>query len=394
MAVTKDILIQHFCSRYLNSEDAKNVTKISDILELPLTSFKDSKKSDLDILEKNQIKTIRDLSKLSADQIQTIIKTTQINEVNLENFYIASQLIARAWQKRSSYKEKESTKVCVIGLDNAGKSTIIDLLSGKRLSEAVNQEPTTEVERITVSSEVLDIILWDFAGQVDFRQRYVENPEQYFLQIDLVMFVIDVQDKERYDEALIYLKRILDTIKFLGESPYFIMLFHKYDPELKNNPEFEISINYLKEKIADSMKASNLAYEIINSSIYSALQNQPKIVNILKDTFRNEKDNPNLLLVDILVKLTENLFNIGERILQGQERIIQLISQGKLPQLWKGQELPSEGIEEIEFVKPSQIAKAAASTEVDNEVGPGRKSILNELKQMFANTGLSSAKKE
>ncbi|MHA1341020.1 MAG: ADP-ribosylation factor-like protein [Promethearchaeota archaeon] len=370
----------------------KNIKKISDILDLSIEQFKDANYEDIKILNDNKIKTIRDLSKLNPEQVQKIAKTTQINETNLENYYIASKLISRAWQKRSEYKQKESNKICVVGLDNAGKSTIIKLLEGSPLSNAVNQEPTVDVNQIKISKENYELIMWDFAGQIQFREQYIENPETYFLNIDLVLLVVDAQDAERYDEALIYFEKIMNTIKFLGENPFFLIMLHKSDPELLDDPDFQINSNFIKEKLGELMKKFDFQYEIINSSIYSAFSSQPTVVDYLKKLFKQEKDNPNLILIDILTKLINNLFEIADRILYGQQQIMAMIDELKPPQLYKEKKtIAMENIAELENVKPSELISSQLQLEDETPVveGPSRKSVLNELKSMFQNIGIS-----
>jgi len=46
--------------------------------------------------------------------------------------------------------------------------------------------------------------LWDFGGQIDHREEYLKEPEKYFFGINLVIYVIDIQDTERYDESIEY----------------------------------------------------------------------------------------------------------------------------------------------------------------------------------------------
>jgi len=392
MSVSKDILIKHFCSKYLKSNIEQSIKKISDILDLSIEEFKNASIEDIKILKDNKIFTIRDLSKLEPEDLQKLIKTSQINEINIENYYIASKLIARAWQKRAEYKKKGSSKICVVGLDNAGKSTIIRLLEGEGLSKAVNQEPTIDVNQVSINNPNYNIVLWDFAGQIQFRQQYIDNPENYFLNIDLVLFVIDTQDAERYDEALIYFESILNRIKFLAENPYFLIMLHKSDPEIIQDPEFQINSNFIREKITALIKKFDFKYEIISSSVYSACSSQPNIIEHLKKLFSKEKENPNLMIVDVLVKLTNNLFDIAEKILKGQNQIMMMIQELKPPQLYQESAVEiSQNIADLENVKPSELLKTQLQLEKEIPVveGPDRKSVLNELKSMFRNIGIS-----
>ena len=321
---------------------------------------------------------------MDLDQIDVIKKTTQINIDLLEMHYIAAKLIKRSWQKRSEYKENTNSKICFIGLDNVGKSTLISLLKKTPISQAVNQGPTSDVNQINYSMQNSELILWDFAGQGFLRDKYLENPERYFLQIDVLIYVFDIQDQDRSQEALEYFDRILNNMKILGENPFYLFLLHKLDPELKNNPDIEIGVNFLKEKIGERMKNLTQAkYEIVSSSIYSTFKENPEVVGYLKDVFKTEKDNPNLLLVDVMVKLTENLFTIASSILDGQQRIIDEL---KPPQLYKGDSgsISIQNNQEGQnFVKPSQIAKKVKEIDEANGSGGSETNIMDELKSMF-----------
>jgi GTPase SAR1 family protein len=379
MNVTKEALVNHFGSRYLKISFTKDLKSIADVLDLEIIAFKTAEESETKILKEQGLKTIRDLGKITSAQLELIQKTTQIDVHKLELFSIASKLIKRSWMKRSEYSPKETTKICVVGLDNAGKSTLISLLHKEPLSKAVNQDPTKDISHIKIDLEDAETVLWDFAGQKHLRDNYLQEPERYFLHIGALVFVFDVQDQDRYDEAIGYFEEILKILEFLGEKTYILFLLHKHDPELRENSDIEIGVNYLKQELAERMKSHTYQYEMITSSIYSTFQENPEVVKKLKDLFKAEKENPNLLLIDVMVKLTENLFIIAENIMGGQQKIIEHINELKPPQLYKGG--PGDlglGFPELEQIpKPSQILEISQNNEGEAPT------LLEELKSMF-----------
>ena len=384
MGITKDVLINHFASRYLQEKHHKAVKKISEILDLPVNAFIGVNKQELDVLNEFKIKIIRDFAKQTPEQIQIIKKTRQVDETSIEMHYIASKLIQRSWQKRGEYCATDKKKICFIGLDDAGKSTLISLLNKEPFSKAIDQEPTIDVSHSNLSLENTETLIWDFAGQTEFRTQYIENPEDYFLKIDVVIFVIDIQNQERYEEALNYIGEILKTIQFLGEKPFVLFMLHKFDPELHQNSDLQIGLNYIKEELAKTIKPYSFHYEMIPSSIYSTFKHNPKVVTYMKDLFRNEKENPNLMLIDVMMKLTENLFIIGEKMLQGQQQIIAHIQDVKPPQLYRGDQENLRDETDVEFIKPSAILKAARAQTETSSVDSSDTNILDELKTMFS----------
>ncbi|MGV9200692.1 MAG: hypothetical protein ACOC4M_17930, partial [Promethearchaeia archaeon] len=63
-------------------------------------------------------------------------------------------------------------------------------------------------------------------------------------------YVIDIQDSERYTEALTYLEKISRIILELNNKNIKVfILFHKCDPDLKDLEQFNQNIDHLKEKI-------------------------------------------------------------------------------------------------------------------------------------------------
>ncbi len=397
MPVTKNIIIQHFSDRFLNVDKGKDLTNISDILDLPLSALKDTNAQDIEILTKFNLKTIRDLSQLKPESLEDLIKTSGIESGKLKKFFIASKLISRAWQKRASYGKKTTMKIVVVGLDNAGKTTLIDLLSGKKLSEVINQSPTTMVNQVNIPSQDVNLVAWDFGGQVQHREAYLQNPEEYFVGLDLVLFVIDMQDSARYEDALGYFTQLLDIIIYLKETPYFLFLLHKSDPELLGDPDFQIHLEYIDGKIRGLMGKTKLGFEIVKSSIYSTFTAQPQIVGVLKDMFKsNQVTDVNVLILDAMMKLTDMMTQIGNKMVQLQEQIqaqligidakvstFQKLDVATTPRREKTQKVSTVG------PTPPPVPKELPTSDVIPQSLPGRSEIMNELKELFKKKGLT-----
>ncbi len=162
-------------------------------------------------------------------------------------------------------------KIIVSGLDNAGKTSILTALDKKYDFEKdiVQLKPTIRVEYHKMNFLRNNCIYWDMGGQEAYREIYVNFQDVYFDSTDLLIYVIDIQDPERFDDSLGYLNSILT---FFSESKMevpIIITFHKFDPELKANEEILANIEELREKILDEYSEFNILFQ--QSSIYDII---------------------------------------------------------------------------------------------------------------------------
>ena len=126
-----------------------------------------------------------------------------------------------------------------MGLDNAGKTSIITVIT-KRFGfeeEVLNLLPTRRIARDVFRFLGLEFIRMDFGGQSQYREEYLKNPTKYIDGTDLIFYVIDVQDFDRYVETIDYLDKILLYLKEEQEYPPLAILLHKFDPQLVKDTE-------------------------------------------------------------------------------------------------------------------------------------------------------------
>jgi len=126
-------------------------------------------------------------------------------------------------------------KMNFFGLDQAGKTSTLIALRERfdYEGEATFTRPTKGVNRESpVSFLGRGAYQWDLGGQENYRNRYFDQGNIIFDNVKLLYFFIDVQDQDRYIEALEYYKKIINALKELGVEPSLIILFHKYDPNL------------------------------------------------------------------------------------------------------------------------------------------------------------------
>lgn len=91
----------------------------------------------------------------------------------------------------------------MIGLDNAGKTTILYKL---KLNTVAETTPTMGFNMETVQVGNVNLIIWDIAGQDKYRPVW----SHYLLNCQAIVFVVDAHDRDRIDLALEELWRVLE----------------------------------------------------------------------------------------------------------------------------------------------------------------------------------------
>jgi len=97
---------------------------------------------------------------------------------------------------------KREVRVCMIGLDAAGKTTILNKL---KLGETLSTIPTIGFNVDTVEYKNLKLTMWDVGGQARLRSLW----KHYFQNADAVIFVVDSNDTARITEAMTELQHSL-----------------------------------------------------------------------------------------------------------------------------------------------------------------------------------------
>eukprot|EP01129_Flabellula_baltica_P001290 TRINITY_DN11182_c0_g1_i1.p1 TRINITY_DN11182_c0_g1~~TRINITY_DN11182_c0_g1_i1.p1 ORF type:complete len:185 (-),score=42.06 TRINITY_DN11182_c0_g1_i1:47-601(-) len=118
--------------------------------------------------------------------------------------------------------------ILLLGLDNAGKTSLLHMLKYGRLREsAPTRKPT--MQELTLGS--IDFKAYDMGGNIRERPLW----EDYFPLVDAVVFIVDAADVERLGEAREVLTSLLMTDS-LRNVP-FLILGNKIDkPEALSEP--------------------------------------------------------------------------------------------------------------------------------------------------------------
>jgi len=167
---------------------------------------------------------------------------------------------------------ENAIKIIIGGLDNAGKTSILAALDKKFdfQKEIMELKPTVRVEYSTSTFLGNRVYYWDMGGQKQYRELYEKNKDTYFAGTDLLVYIIDIQDKNRFDLSLEYLDIILTYFQDNDmENVPLIISFHKFDPQIRGNDDVIYNINDLRENI--SKKYPNFKILFQQTSIYDII---------------------------------------------------------------------------------------------------------------------------
>jgi len=415
MTTTKEAKKIKLIAKFLDDKsfDPASVKKIDDVIKLPSSAFK--------FLEENDVKLIEELfsitkvggfasldqdnpfkkaskTKQTKEKIKKIKKDDPEFEERLKKA-ITISLITRRIKHKSISTEKKEQKIIVAGLNNAGKTAILTKFGGKLgIKDLAALRPTKGISRSEIKTADFELNLWDFGGQKGYRDKYLRTPEKYFMGINLIIFVIDIQDTIRYNEAIEYFDKIIEIVMRLEESPYILVFLHKFDPDIREDEEVLLNIELLKDLIKTIFKGKKLDYDIYLSSIYSMIANEPNFSRFIKNIMNETTGylEPSSGKIEDLGEVVENTLNMVVQLSESMMRqfkefdlrlqAIESPKRGRPPKSAPPHApLPAPVYSSAPLPPPPPPSKAMKAIHTRPRGGMSvRSAIVSELKELFA----------
>ncbi|GAA5974775.1 hypothetical protein JCM5350_001287 [Sporobolomyces pararoseus] len=132
--------------------------------------------------------------------------------------------------RKTRLKEKQ-IRVLMLGLDNAGKTTICKSLLHEDVSTI---SPTLGFNIRTIIHRGYTLNVWDIGGQSSLRPYW----RNYFEQTDAVIWVVDSSDRERINDCRKELHELLKEERLIGAS---LLVFANKQDIKGSMTTFEIS---------------------------------------------------------------------------------------------------------------------------------------------------------
>eukprot|EP00455_Lapot_gusevi_P025396 TRINITY_DN2669_c0_g2_i1.p1 TRINITY_DN2669_c0_g2~~TRINITY_DN2669_c0_g2_i1.p1 ORF type:complete len:196 (-),score=55.33 TRINITY_DN2669_c0_g2_i1:286-873(-) len=116
--------------------------------------------------------------------------------------------LSRLWD---SLWGKLEARILLVGLDGAGKTTILYKL---KLGELLTTVPTIGFNVETVEYKRVSFTMWDVGGQEKIRPLW----RHYYQGIEAIIFVIDAADRERIDDTQGYQHSAKEELQYMLAS--------------------------------------------------------------------------------------------------------------------------------------------------------------------------------
>ncbi len=259
MDPTPDNFIVKIQSFFQEGVDFSAIKNPMDILDLPFSTLKSWESQwgsffeDLDMVSIKDLAQYREPSSFEGIDPEETNKLAMICELI---FWHITQIAEHGERKK---------KIVFLGLGNAGKTSALTALSEK-YSAIKELLPTRGLQRQNTNILGYDLMAFDFGGQSQYRDQYFDKADMYFTGSDMMIYIIDIQDSDKYDDSIAYYQKIISTFESFNLFIPILVVFSKFDPDIANDEH----LNQQRITLIDKIDAASSKFDVgySTSSIY------------------------------------------------------------------------------------------------------------------------------
>nr|MDO8113856.1 ADP-ribosylation factor-like protein [Candidatus Sigynarchaeota archaeon] len=138
-------------------------------------------------------------------------------------------------------------KISLIGLGGCGKTSIYATTFSMKTPESTQSlSPTIMYEVRRHPYLGLEVSIFDFGGQDQYRQSYIDKPD-VFNETDVLVAIVDMHEPDKLENAKKYFEKVIDALKKKALKPKIYLLYHKFDTR-NEYPKELLDANYKKAK--------------------------------------------------------------------------------------------------------------------------------------------------
>ncbi len=172
---------------------------------------------------------------------------------------------------------KCTIKISLVGLGGCGKTSLYSVAFAEKTPEDTKRlSPTILYETRRHPFLGLQVGIFDFGGQEQYRKEYMEKPE-VFRGTDILICIVDLHDPNSFDQAKEYFEGLLDIHRKNNEKPKIFLFLHKYDTEDYQKELLDTNVKNAKEIFLDMFK--DYTFDYMLTSIYQ----QDELAKVFRD---------------------------------------------------------------------------------------------------------------
>mmetsp|Transcript_18930 Transcript_18930/g.29691 ORF Transcript_18930/g.29691 Transcript_18930/m.29691 type:complete len:179 (-) Transcript_18930:12-548(-) len=159
---------------------------------------------------------------------------------------------------KSFLSGEKRIEMCILGLENAGKTTLLNILS---MGHALETHPTIGLNVKMIKKEGILMKVWDLGGQERFRGEW----KRYTSGSDCIIFCVDSNDTDRLPDAKRELHGLLENSCLRGIPILVCLNKIDLDPHIGNEEAIkELNLDYITENkwivlSISALKQTNIA---------------------------------------------------------------------------------------------------------------------------------------